>query len=136
MSKSIAIYALAGVLAIASFETRQASKPIQSVDITFSSDAIGGLISTPSSVKFNKCGQSEDSQEHRDEEYHAFSLAVHETGHALGLSNFSYSAFIASSVEGAITGIETDVPGDVAHPTIPDTVMNYDDMTSGPTILK
>ena len=41
---------------------------------------------------------------------------VHEAGHALGLSNFSYGDLVDFF----------HIDYSVAHPTIPDAVMNYD----------
>ena len=52
-----------------------------------------------------------------DDGYFAYAIALHEAGHALGLSSFSYKELVLSQ----------DQPYEVAHATIPDTVMNYDD---------
>ena len=62
----------------------------------------------PSSISFNKCtGNSA-----------AYELVLHEAGHALGLSGFSI--------------YELDKGNDyrMAHPTIPDSVLNYDNKLS------
>ncbi len=56
-------------------------------------------------VSFNTC------QTTSGETFGNYRIMVHEAGHALGLSDFSSLRFLSSSV---------------AHPSIPDTVMNYD----------
>ena len=71
-------------------------------------------------VQFNAClPDLLDSDP--DAGYKAFRLAVHESGHALGLSNFEFG----------IGGLLNDLLFQkklaiAAHPTIPDAVMNYD----------
>lgn len=59
---------------------------------------------------------------------------MHEAGHALGLANFSYLKLAEGSIAEWLyhwiafaLGLDQDQqPYTVAHPTIPDSVMNYD----------
>ena len=50
-------------------------------------------------------------------DFFAYAIAVHEAGHALGLSKFDYSNFVTTLGNPSY---------DVAHSTIPDSVLNYD----------
>ena len=47
--------------------------------------------------------------------YHVYKSVLREAGHALGLSGFYYGEVARGDIYG------------MAHPTIPDSVMNYDD---------
>ncbi len=103
--------------------SQEASNAVQSVDVTFSykkedgtlrfhtGDAPGD-INMPEVVSFNTCNDLDDDDDSPDKGYYAYTIAVHEAGHALGLSRVSVAEFWQ--------------PYDVAHPTIPDAVMNYD----------
>ena len=66
-------------------------------------------------IRFNTCriGTSGGDQD-GDDDFSNYELMVHEAGHALGLSNISLSRLLFQRYEDA-------------HPTIPDSVMNYDD---------
>lgn len=97
---------------------RKASNVIQSADVTFNFRDKGNprFVATrdlgrPNSVDFNTCTPERDGQD-PDMGYKAFRLAVHEAGHALGLSNISL--------------LQVWQPYHIAHPTIPDAAMNYD----------
>lgn len=80
----------------------------------------------PNGVRFNTCfddgvvsmtqGPKRNDNGSSDFMF-AYAIAVHEAGHALGLSKFDYSNFVA---------LLGDQSHNVAHPTIPETVMNYD----------
>ena len=90
------------------------SEPIQSVDVSFKKGTfIEDRLATPSRTPFNTCRPS-----HEDGRYDAYELALHEAGHALGLSSFDYLNFITNL---------GNVSSHVAHPTVPDTIMNYNE---------
>ena len=57
-----------------------------------------------------------DVAENGDMGYYPYTLTLHEIGHALGISGFDYEALEQ----------EKDQPGEISHPTIPSSVMNYD----------
>ena len=61
-------------------------------------------------IRVNACKSAPEKKD--SEDFSIYELIVHESGHALGLSEFSRRR-----------------PGsyDISHPTIPDAVMNYDD---------
>ena len=102
--------------------TRQASNTIQSVDINFNRrdpdkpkqpDFTPRM---PDKVQFNTCfsgGIADFGDATTERHFFPYATAVHEAGHALGLSNVNYPIF-------------GDVPDDASHPTIPDAAMNYD----------
>ena len=70
-----------------------------------------------SGTQFNTCLPDKNpSDDNPDLGYFAYQTAVHEAGHALGLSNFSYSNLVLSGGQ----------PYHAAHPTIPDSLLNYD----------
>ncbi len=77
-----------------------------------SSREIPGPDAVPSGddISFNTC-LPKPSGSNPDKGFSNYRIMVHEAGHALGLSDFSSLTFWSSSV---------------AHPSIPDTVMNYD----------
>ena len=117
------------------------SEVIQSVDISFKKGALktrdtrleavhqekGRELYLPTSTRYHMCspdipeppGFETLPDEH--EPYKAYELALHEAGHALGLSSFDYLNFVKNI---------GSVSYHVAHPTIPDSVMNYDTETS------
>ena len=82
---------------------------------------------------FNTC-LSSGTPDSNDMAFFAYRTVVHEAGHALGLSDFSMAAIL----EGVIASLlpeklrqllrfdEDEKPYELAHPTIPDSVMNYD----------
>ena len=98
---------------------REAANVIQSADVTFNyRDDEGDPrfdsdddLNEPNSVAFNTC-TPDLGITNPDTGYKAYRLAVHEAGHALGLSNISL--------------LQIWQPYHIAHPTIPDAVMNYD----------
>ena len=70
----------------------------------------------PGNVKFNTCldGGVPDLEDNSGGHlFFAYATAVHEAGHALGLSNINYP-------------ILGEIPTESSHPTIPDAAMNYD----------
>ena len=95
-----------------------ASTPLPGVDITFKRSKFDPAITNrpqmPSRVKYNTCFDGTDP--HSDDSgFFAYSLAVHETGHALGLSRFAFFELFT----------ERD-SYEMAHPTTPDAAMNFD----------
>ena len=77
-------------------------------DSSYELDVPGdGIIVDRNDTRFNTCTPGKMPP---DVDFMNYELMVHEAGHALGLSNFSYYAPIGSRV---------------AHPSIPDAVMNY-----------
>ena len=119
---------LAITIAQAARNPRQASNPLRGVDVTFSQGAFYGVTASNSGdvlsvihgpdipsmgVDFNTCLPDKNSSDpNPDHGYRAYEVAVHEAGHALGLSNIDYPTF--SNLYEA------------AHPTIPDSLLNYD----------
>ena len=103
---------------------REATNELMTVDVTFrkSSFDVNPLkpntdpLNRPDKISFNTCFMGNTS--HLDDQgFYAYSIAVHEAGHALGLSNvYVFPPGDAISEQ----------PYDAAHPTIPDSVMNYD----------
>ena len=65
-------------------------------------------------VKFNVCRQPTTG----NKDLRNYELMVHEAGHALGLSGFSWAAI-------AVEKIYSQAAYEMAHPTILDSVMNY-----------
>ena len=117
------------ILLAAFSSNREAENEIESVDLIFNQGSFanpGGLpIGTPASTQFNTClSNVNPAVAAPDHDYEAYRIAVHEAGHALGLSNFSYAGLVT---EPLWTFFEEVQPYEAAHPTIPDAVMNYDD---------
>ena len=121
------------MLARAFSSVRQASNHIESVDVTFNMqrltprpDAnIAGPV-LPGTVHFNTClnnGVADPDDRSSSNAYFAYATAVHEAGHALGLSNVSYVGLVTDSL---FSFFGSSQPYEAAHPTIPDSVMNYD----------
>ena len=88
--------------------TRQAGNTITGVDVSFRSQSFSDPPEMPTRVEFNTCIRNGAASPN----FH-YETAVHEAGHALGLSNVNYP----------ILGPPAD---EASHPTIPDAVMNYD----------
>ena len=120
---------LFGIIVVAAQDPRRAQNVLQGVDVTFSQRAFfemngNNVASTKNSpekptsgIKFNTCLPDKDpSSSDPDRKYFAYTTAVHEAGHVLGLSNFSYADIVLIG----------DQPYEAAHPTIPDAVLNYD----------
>ena len=101
--------------------TREASNVLQGVDVTFKHGSFPRGPNIPSSshppahpnpdpgkVRFNTClnsGTPDRNDNLRGHRFFAFATAVHEAGHALGLSNFSYYDLLTEGFWEAILGI-------------------------------
>lgn len=131
---------LAVFMGRALLHTRQASNELRGVDLTLNKSLFGDTPESPAGssasdppVVFNTCLDA-GSPKTKDEGFFAYATMVHEAGHALGLSNFSYAALfegtVASSLPERLRDLlnfdEDQQPYEVAHPTIPDSAMNYD----------
>ncbi len=113
---------LRDIITTASLSPRWAGgNELQSVDVTFKEGAFRKGPIIPGDVKFNTClSNSGPHPDDNDGESLAYATAVHEAGHALGLSNFSYFDLVFRQGQ----------PYEASHPTIPDAVMNYDSIVS------
>ena len=98
--------------------TREASNVLRGVDVTFKRGAFPGVPNIPSSsspppdpdpgkVRFNTCLNSgvPDRNDNHGRPFYAYATAVHEAGHALGLSNFSYYDLLTEGFWEAMIGI-------------------------------
>ncbi len=97
--------------------SRQASNTIRGVDVNLNKKNFDVVPPVPSNVVFNTCIDGTDPKPVDDDEgekYFEYATILHEAGHALGLSNVDYP----------ITGTQPDT---ASHPTIPTSVMNYDE---------
>ena len=110
---------------------------IRSVDVSFNEakfDIEVDLNLPTSGVSFNTClpvepNPGDPNEDDPDFGYKAYRLAVHEAGHALGMSGFSGGDVLLSVLPGfPVQQYYT------AHPTIPDSAVNYDTDESGPVI--
>ena len=103
--------------------TLQASNEIQGVDITFNAAKLKGKApdapDTPDMTQFNACIKDGQVSRNGDTGFYPYTLTLHEIGHALGISGFDYVA---------LEGMKAQ-PDEASHPTIPSSVMNYDDDT-------
>ncbi len=114
------------IIQTAAYNTQAARNPLTGVDVTFKHDSFilrgpsipgdGDEVNEPGEVQFNTCRDSGGNPDPDDSGYFAYKTAVHEAGHALGLSNFDYGDLVLHDAQYY----------DAAHPTIPDSVMNYD----------
>ena len=95
--------------------------PIKGVDVSFRRQALPTRPQPPTSsgssteeVRFNTClnAGTADPSDEAGSTFRPYALAVHEAGHALGLSGFSRLIWNQGY--------------DVSHPTIPESVLNYD----------
>ena len=104
---------LGAIIGAAPLHQRQANNVLMGVDVTFNKSTLNsGDLKIPSGgTQFNTC-LPDDERDDADETYEEYALAVHEAGHALGLSNINYPIW--------------SQPYNAAHPTIPESVMNYD----------
>ena len=135
----------AGLLDIllTSYRDREAMNAIPSADISFNEANFGSsYLNILSEVEFNTCLPALGAQSAPDDfGYKAYGVAVHETGHALGLSGFSVRDLIYFAASTAVNELPFPAPFVnliqlineaepqhyiAAHPTIPDSVMNYD----------
>ena len=95
------------------------SRDTMNRDVPGNDDVPGnGIDVEPQDTAFNKCsvGTGDGVGVSDRLRFANYRLMVHEAGHALGLSNFDVSEPLNEY--------------DIAHPLIPDTVMNYDDRVS------
>ena len=103
----------------ASGHDRQASNVLRGVDVSFRKDAFDSTkIENPRDIRFNTCRTRAGTPQSADnaaslEGYFAYATALHEAGHALGLSNIDPDNIFAPQYR-------------AAHPTITDSVMNHD----------
>ena len=101
---------------------RKANNVLQGVDVSFKQSAFSIVPIIPEEVSFNACVMNGIPDAHDDSRwnnFYTYATAVHEAGHALGLSNINFFPVFYQ-------------PDSAAHPTIPDAVMNYDsDAKSG-----
>ena len=90
----------------------------------------------PTSVEFNKCPDLYPGPANPDPDlgYFAYTTALHEAGHALGLSGISedYWKYFVDGVLGLfnLQPSELDIYS-ASHPSVTDSVMNYDSLISG-----
>ena len=107
---------LGTIIGTTPFHQRQADNILMGVDVTFNKYTLDSAsLKIPSGgTQFNVCLPDHDTNDTNDpdETYEVYALALHEAGHALGLSNINYPIW--------------SQPYHSAHPTIPDSVMNYD----------
>ena len=126
-------------------DERVASNQLASVDITFNRsyfepeplsatstlNPIDGkdwlYPRVPGSTRFNRCAPYQDSQDPSSPKgYLAYDTALHEAGHAIGLSNITDEwKYLVNSLTPLVDPFATDVYV-ASHSTIPDSVMNYD----------
>ena len=113
---------------------QRASKFLQGVDVSFNQERFktSNPVNVPNTAQFNTClpDLSSNSTD-PDDQYKAYTVAVHEAGHALELSYFDYDPITVSWLEGflyKLIGLKLDFeqPCEAAHTTIPDSVMSYD----------
>ena len=100
---------------------------VTGVDILFKKNRFNDdHIDMPKSVKFNQCqpmvlGENPDTKEWMFVDGHsAYTIALHEAGHALGTSGHSYPDILGSS-----DPVGGDDTYHRAHPSIPSATMNY-----------
>ena len=121
----------------ASSDARQPSEGIPSVDVTFKRDAFNPDPSIPSDVRFNTCVDSsgpKPKDNNSVDSFHAYATAVHEAGHALGVSDLDFNSLLRVLRRGfiaeftPISPLDPDdaQPYEASHATTPDAVMNYD----------
>ena len=109
------------------FHKRQSSNVLQSVDVSFKkgefpNPVVPGLpVLGSDKTRFNTCLDNNGLPNPNDNggDLYTYATAVHEAGHALGLSN--------------ISTLLLNQRYHVAHPTTPDAVMNYDSERRGPS---
>ena len=120
---------------------RQASYQLSSADITLNQGWFANTRpETPhQGVRFNTCVSASGGPKAEDEGFFAYSTMVHEAGHALGLSDWSLKETAIDEIQKKIQELPSwarillapfsSIPEhvyEVSHPTIPDSVLNYD----------
>ena len=105
---------------------RRAENELSGVDVTFNRKYDSGnerfpvgKHNIPTWVRFNTCNDNDPGDYNPDEGYKVYTTALHEAGHALGLSDIPLDLF------SLLYTYET------SPPTTPDSVMNYDDRAPG-----
>ena len=99
---------------------RHAAKAIPSADISFNQSVLEedmDRFSVPLYTKFNTCHPKTNAN--GDIDYSLYETVLHEVGHALGLSN-------AGEIKKYISGYSGEEIYEISHPTIADSVLNYD----------
>ena len=112
---------------------RSASNELDGVDVTFkqtkfTSDS-SDLLIPGNNALFNQCALGDEEANDKDDQYLAYRTALHEAGHALGLSNWDLGVTLTGIVA-HFTSINanSEATYQMSHPTVPDAVMNYDHM--------
>ena len=138
--------------------TRQASNVLPSADMSFNQDKLdaarkkqGVHAKKPDSVSFNTCFEGNTPKRDdgsSDDDYYAYALALHEAGHALGLSDWT-ATWTGASLAVSLFNSVVDVLGKLnrvpeelklegvkayteeeiykaSHPSTPDSLINYD----------
>ena len=127
------------ILSGSSYE-RQASNELAGVDVSFKMQSFTANPRIPGRVLFNTClADPPPANPVPDHGYKAYHTAVHEAGHALGLSNVDYPPLVNIEFDWeSWPPVEVQWPigqeYHAAHPTIPDSAMNYDN--ENPPVIK
>ena len=130
---------------------QRASTELPSADIIFNQDAIVPPSPTPAiepnipvSVHFNTCSNSsvpDPNDSSRDDHFFAYASAVHEAGHALGLTGgltidaavaVVFSVLKAYSAGATMVSLPLNLSEEIyklSHATSTESVMNYDHIT-------
>ena len=124
-------------------DDRGPSNPLAGVDVTFNRgkfedatdriDAQDGRNSryprVPSTIRFNTCLEDQYPDAVNvdpDLGYYAYTTALHEAGHALGLSNVTDQwRYLVNALTPFVNPFESDIYH-ASHSSTPDSVMNYD----------
>ena len=130
---------------------RQAGTILPSADITFNRNRLENVVPRrPDAVRFNTCFQGTTAMpaDGKGGHFYAYALAVHEAGHALGLSDWTFRGSVALPMfnelvksinllpsrsiptipEGPARELVKEYVYLASHPGTPDSAMNYDRM--------
>ena len=98
---------LLGPILTALAHDRQAANVLMGVDVSFNSHSLA-TADSPDDVQFNTClerGVPRDMSDVPDSGFETYRVAVHEAGHALGLSGFSASDLLRHGITSGIEDI-------------------------------